>query len=70
MIRRQEVPHNTPEQVVSYLRAALELTEALDPPDDLRPTVFAKACDLFSAKQLLLEQPAPMGLPTMQIPRG
>lgn len=64
-MQRHEYPNNTREQVESYLRDALEVTEALEPPDDLRGITFAKAVDLFSSKQLVLEQtPAVLaGLP-------
>lgn len=69
-MRKTEVPHNAPEQVRLYIEAALELTEALDPPDDLRSIVFLKAVDLLSAKQLFFEQsPAAVG-PMMAIPRN
>jgi hypothetical protein len=55
-MRQQEFPHNTPEQVYEYLRDAISAVEGLDPPEDLRPLVFAKAVDLFSAKQLIFEE--------------
>jgi hypothetical protein len=58
-VNRQEIPHNTPEQVRLYLQAALELVEELEPPDDLRGIFYAKAIDLLSAKQLIVEQLAP-----------
>lgn len=67
--RKTEMPHNTPEQVREYLSAALELTEDLDPPADLRTAVFVKAADLFAAKQITVEQVVP-GIPGMAIPRG
>jgi hypothetical protein len=68
---RHEMPNNTPEQVRAYLGGALELVDELGPPDDLRRECFAKAVDLLSVKQILLEQPAPIGipLPAMAIPR-
>lgn len=68
---RHEIPNNTPEQVRAYLGGALELVDELGPPDDLRRPFFEKACDLLSGKQLMMEQPAPIGvpLPAMAIPR-
>jgi hypothetical protein len=56
MLQRAEHPSNTAEQVEQYIRDALELTERLAPPDDLRQIVFAKAVDLGSSKQVTLEQ--------------
>lgn len=70
MSSRQEIQHNTPEQALLYLQGALEIVETLDPPAELRETCFAKACDLLSAKQLVLMQPAPAVLPAMAIPGG
>lgn len=57
--RRVEHPHNTPEQIVDYLRSALELVAELNPPDDLRVAAFTKAADLFSSKHVTMEQVVP-----------
>lgn len=67
---RHELLNNTPEQVRAYLGGALELVDELGPPDDLRRECFAKAVDLLGAKQILMEQPAPVAipLPNMTIP--
>jgi hypothetical protein len=56
MMRQTEYPHNKPAQVREYIVAALALVDDLDPPDDLRGPVFAKAADLYSSKQVVLEQ--------------
>ena len=61
--------HNTPEQAREYLREALTIVDELDPPADLRPLVFDKACNLVSAKNIAVEQVS-AGIPTMAIPRG
>jgi len=60
---RHDIPNNTPEQVLAYLGGALELMDELGPPDDLRREFFAKAVDLLSGKQIVMEQPAPIGVP-------
>lgn len=68
MIQR-EYPHNTPEQVVEYIQAALRVVERLEPAEDLRVVVFSKAVDLLSNKQIVLEQHA-IGHPNMVVPKG
>ena len=55
MIQR-EFPHNTREQAEHYLAGALELVDAIGPPDDLRVAFFTKAVDLLAAKNVVLEQ--------------
>lgn len=57
---RTEEHHNTPAQVVDYLRTALAIVMELDPPEDLRQIAFGKAVDLLSAKQVFFEQNAPV----------
>lgn len=57
---KTEVMGNTPAQVEEYLRAALLLVEALEPPEDLRVALFNHAVNLTSAKQLLFEQTQPL----------
>jgi hypothetical protein len=54
--------HNTREQAESYLAGALDLLDAVGPPDDLREAFFTKAVDLLSTKHVVLEQ-ATMGGP-------
>jgi hypothetical protein len=54
-VRRIEVMQNTEEQVREALRSALDLTEELQPPEDLRVAAFVKAADLLSAKQVVLD---------------
>jgi len=63
-MRQTDYQHNTPEQARGYVEAALALVDELSPPDDLRVAVFTKACDLFAAKQVVLEHAAvaPQGL--------
>lgn len=58
MPTREEYHHNTPEQIEGYLRMAVQAVEAVGVPDDLRETAYAKAVDLFAAKQIILQQPA------------
>jgi hypothetical protein len=67
-MRATEHPHNSDEQVRDYLQAALALVANLEPPDDLRGVCFAKAVDLFAAKQIFYEQAAPLAaLPNMPL---
>lgn len=61
-VQRQEIPNNTPAQVLAYVNAALALVDEIEPPDDLRASVFEKACDLFSGKQILMMQPQAVDL--------
>lgn len=57
-----ELHHNTPAQVRAYLREALDVVAELDPPDDLREACFQTACNLTSAKQIMMSQ-SPIGIP-------
>lgn len=68
----RELHHNTPEQVTSYLRAALNCVDEAEIPEDLRGPAFVKAVDLIAAKQVMLDQAdvQPVGVPAMAIPRG
>jgi hypothetical protein len=56
---RTEHPHNTREQVVEYLSAALVVVDEVGVPDELLEVAFVKAVDLLSAKQLVIEQIRP-----------
>ena len=67
-MRRTEEQFQTRGQARDYLRTALELVAELDPPEDLRAAVFAKAADLVSAKQVFFEQVAPLG--ALSIPQN
>lgn len=67
MVNMREFPHNTPQQVEEYLRAALKLVEELDPPSDLRSVCFDRAVNLLSSKQIIAEQ-TPSLVPNMAIP--
>lgn len=55
-MRRTEEMLCSREQVVGYLREALSVVDEIEPPEDLRPAVFAKAADLVAAKQVFFEQ--------------
>lgn len=48
----RELYHNTREQVVDYLRAAIEIVEELDPPADLREEMFRSAVAMLGAKTI------------------
>lgn len=61
-MRRTEIPNNTPEQVMAYVRAALVVLEEVDPPADLREAVFTASVGLISGKQIMMEQPQPVDL--------
>jgi hypothetical protein len=61
-VQFQERQNNTTEQVEQYISQALALVRKLEPPDDLRGIVFAKAVDLYSGKQIIAEQVAPAGI--------
>jgi len=54
---QREFMHNTREQAEEYLAGALEIVDALGPPDDLRVAFFTKAVDLLAGKNVVLEQP-------------
>lgn len=53
-----EVHFNTPEQVAGYMSVALDILDALELDDELRPIVFEKAIDLLSAKQVAVNAAA------------
>lgn len=59
IVGRKELQNNTDEQVAEYIEKALRLVERLAPARTLEASVFEKAVDLYSAKQLLLEQAQP-----------
>jgi len=69
-VRRIEHQHNTREQAKAYLETALELVAELEVTDDLRVPCFEKAVDLVAGKQIMFEQPQPIGLSLDQIKRG
>lgn len=67
-----EIYLNTPDQSRGYLREALAIVEELDPPEDLRAIVFAKAVDHIAQKNVTID-PSDMSrvsVPAMAIPRG
>ena len=66
---RREHHHNTDEQVREYVTKALALVADLEVPEDLRAAVFDKACNLYSTKQILVEQ-VMQGVPNLAVPRG
>ena len=51
----RHIQHNSVEQVEGYLQDALEITERLDPPEDLRVAFFNAVVALCSAKQVVME---------------
>lgn len=53
--------------MAEYIAKALALVAELDVPDDLRSVVFDKACNLFSTKQITMEQ-VPIASGGMAIP--
>lgn len=69
-MQRQEIPNNTREQVVEYLRVALEVTDEIDPPADLREATFVAATNLVSGKQIVMVQPQPIDLGALNLGRN
>lgn len=57
------------DEVLEVLRAAVELTDELAAPEDLRVSAFTKAVDLLGQKHVVMEQ-VNVGVPQMAIPRG
>lgn len=51
----RELHHNTPEQVAYYVQTAVDMLDALDIPDDLRPQAFALGVNLIASKQIVYE---------------
>lgn len=64
MRTREEEPHNTPEQVRSYLTEALNLTNELDDdePERVRAAIFSAAVNLISSKQIMFIETAMGGV--------
>lgn len=56
-----EIVHNTDEQVRDYIEKSLALLEVLWPPEDLRVSVFDKACNLYSSKSIVQQAPPAIG---------
>lgn len=62
-MQRTEIPHNTEDQVRGYLALAAELADEIDHRDaPAWRAIFTAAYSGVSAKQLLLEAPAPIDL--------
>lgn len=61
-VRYTERPNNTPEQVLDYLRQALDVVDTLGPPDDLRLACFTEAVRLVSGKTVTAEQIVASGI--------
>jgi hypothetical protein len=61
-VQRNEIQHNTYEQVRTYLAEALEMTEASECPEDLRVAFFAAAANMLASKQVVITQAAPVQL--------
>lgn len=51
-----EIHFNTREEVEEWLRMALEVVEAGDVPEDLRPAAFTAVYTVLAAKHVQLEQ--------------
>lgn len=66
--RRTEQFHYTEEQVRDHLRDTLAIVDDLVVPEDLRAIAFQVVYNSLSAKQIVVEQIAPV-LPTMAVPR-
>lgn len=66
---RHEYPNNTNEQVAEYISKGAQLVDDLGIPDDLRVQAFAMAVNLYSAKQITMDQVAP-GILGAQLGRG
>lgn len=57
---RREIPHHTDEQVREAVSKAVALVDELVVPADLRAAAFEQACQMFAAKQILMQEPAPI----------
>lgn len=61
---------NSDDDVARYLRQAVGALEAAAIPDELAEVAFAKAVDLFAAKQLNGEDVAKMLVSAVVLPNG
>jgi hypothetical protein len=57
-----ELHHNTVEQVERYLRAALDLIDKLEPPEDLRVAAFQSAVNMVASKTVTATALQPAGV--------
>ena len=53
-----DMQHFTEEEIEQNLRTALDITERLQPPDDLRQAVFATAAQRLHEKTIIHGAPA------------
>ena len=60
----------TPERVAAVMEASVKIVEDAAPPDDLRVAMFTKTADLLSQVLITQQQPMPVALPNLQIPRN
>jgi hypothetical protein len=65
-MRRQEIPHNTPEQIKGYLDEAYRIVAESPLPEELHAVVLPEIIRLVASKQIVMEQ-ATMA-PMMAIP--
>jgi hypothetical protein len=68
-MRKTEIPHNTHEQLVGYVREACAVADECLLSDDDRAVLLPTILNLAAGKQLFFEQAAPV-LPVMDIPRN
>jgi hypothetical protein len=61
-MQRQDVPHFTPEQVVTVLEEALAVLDVVKPPAQLEVATFEAAARMLSGKEIVLVQPQPIDL--------
>jgi hypothetical protein len=61
-MQRQDILHNSDEEVADNIAKALLLVIELDPDEDLRAAVFTQACQMYASKQILLTEPRPLDL--------
>lgn len=71
-LQRIETVHNTPEQVADYLATTARICHDFDGEIATDPTVFVAVLNLVAAKSINLvqQQPTPLAMPHMTIPRG
>lgn len=72
--QRIEVQHNDREQVVEYLKQAVEIIDEHVVVAHQSPEPLVKVLELLASKTIHQTQPAPigipLGMPRMDVPRG
>jgi hypothetical protein len=56
--------------VKEYIKDAIRLTESINPPRDLRESVFTAAVNLIASKQIVMQQPQPVDLRGLGLKAG